>query len=62
LNNRIQVNLNTFQGVDELVNSAPFELPDRVMNETDLFHEAFDLPKEEPDASLEELFKNDALR
>jgi hypothetical protein len=61
LNNRTQVNLNTFQGVDELVYIAPFELPDRVINQTDLFHEAFDLPKEERDACLEELFENDAL-
>ena len=36
LNNRIQINPNTFQGVDELINIAPFELPDSVINQTDL--------------------------
>jgi hypothetical protein len=61
LNNRIQININTFQGVDELINTAPFKLLDSVINQTDLFHEAFDLPKEDLDARIEELFQNDAL-
>ena len=56
MNNHIQINLNTFQGVDELINIAPFELLDRVVNQTDLFNKAFDLPKEDIDARLEELF------
>ena len=57
--NRIQFNLNTFAGVDQLINVAQFELPKETTNLTDLFHSAFDLPQEERDARLEELFEQD---
>ena len=57
--NRIQINLNTFAGVDQLINVAQFELPEETTNLTDLFHSAFDLPQEERNARLEELFEQD---
>ena len=57
--NRIQINLNTFAGVDNLINVALFELPEETTNLTDRFHEAFDLPQEARNARLEELFEND---
>ena len=52
--NRIQINLNTFAGVDQLINVAQFELPEETTNLTDLFHSAFDLPQEERNVRLEE--------
>jgi hypothetical protein len=57
--NRIQINLNTFAGVEHLINVAPFELPEETVNLTDRFHAAFDLPQEERNARLEELFEHD---
>ena len=57
--NRIQFNLNTFAGVDQLINVAQFELPEETTNLTDLFHSAFDLPQEERNVRLEELFEQD---
>ena len=57
--NRIQINLNTFAGVEQLINVAQFELPEETVNLTDLFHSAFDLPQEERNARLEELFEQD---
>jgi hypothetical protein len=57
LNNRIQTNLNAFHGVQELIDVTPYELPARVVNQPDLFHQAFNLSKAERDARLEELLK-----
>jgi hypothetical protein len=57
--NRTQINLNTFSGVDHLITVAPFELPEETVNLTDRFHSAFDLPQEERNARLEELFEHD---
>ena len=57
--NRIQINLNTFAGVDNLFNVAPFELPEERTNLTDRFHKAFDLPQEARNVRLEEIFDND---
>ena len=57
--NRIQINLNTFAGVEQLINVAPFELPEETVNITDRFHSAFDLPQEERNARLNELFEHD---
>jgi hypothetical protein len=42
-----------------LVNATPFELPEETINLTDHFHEAFDLPQEDRNPRLEELFEND---
>ena len=42
-----------------MINVAPFELPEETTNLTDRFHEAFDLPQEDRNARLEELFDND---
>jgi hypothetical protein len=39
--------------------SLPSELPEETVNLTDRFHAAFDLPQEERNARLEELFEND---
>jgi hypothetical protein len=53
------MNLNTFAGVDNLINVALFELPEETTNLTDRFHKAFDLPQEARNVRLEELFEND---